>query len=301
VSLTDLFRQTRNRIPDKIAVACGEQSWSYTEVDRITDAIAIHLLEAGLEPGDRIALHFTNSAELAFSYLACFKAGCIAVPINVRLKYPEIDYILRHSGAACYLGQPDLFAEGAKSGTHAPGLDRYFLTGRLPDSPAVRPFQELLLPAEGESALPGVAPQQIAAILYTSGTTARPKGAAHSHGTLAQTALMMRNALLDEEQVVVVMSSMAHMVGFGMLLLPALLNGATVAIAPALDPGAILETFERWRGTYAIALPAALHNLVEAQRAAPRDVSSGRIYFRRRLGAARVASELPYRYGPAGL
>lgn len=279
MSLAELFQQSRIRTPDRVAVACGERSWTYAEVDRITDSIAIHLLEAGLECGDRIALHFSNSPELAFSYLGCFKAGCVAVPINTRLKYPEIDYILRHSGAACYLGQPDLFSEAAKSGMRAPGLDRHYLTGSSPDAPHAQPFEELLRPEGRPHLLPGILPEQIAVILYTSGTTARPKGAAHSHGTLAETARMMRNALLDEEQVVVVMSSMAHMVGFGMLFLSALLNGATVAIAPALDPGAILETFERWRGTYTIALPASLHNLVQAQMTAPRDVSSGRTYF----------------------
>jgi long-chain acyl-CoA synthetase len=279
MSLAELFRQSRIRTPDKIAVACGERSWTYAELDRITDDIAINLLKTGLECGDRIALHFANSAELAFSYLGCFKAGCVAVPINTRLKYPEIDYVLRHCGAASYIGQPDLFGEAAKSRTRVPGLDRYFLTGIPLDSADACTFESLLQPAGREGALPDVSSEQVAAILYTSGTTARPKGVAHSHRTLAQTAQMMRYALLDEDQVAVVMSSMAHMVGFGMLFLAALLNGATVAIAPALDPTAVLDTFERWRGTYVCGLPAAVHSLVRAQMEAPRDVTSGRIYF----------------------
>jgi acyl-CoA synthetase (AMP-forming)/AMP-acid ligase II len=249
VSLAEAFRQSRIRTPGKIAVACGEQSWSYAEVDRITDVIAIHLLEAAMEPGDRVALHFANSAELAFSYLACFKAGFTAVPINTRLKYPEIDYILRHSGAACYIGQPDLFAEAARFGTLAPGLERYFLTDTPSGSRHVAPFECLLRPDGKQSSLPVVESGQVAAILYTSGTTARPKGAAHSHSSLTQTARMMQKALLGEDDVVVVMSSMAHMVGFAMVFLAALLNGATVAISPALDPGTVLDSFERWRGT----------------------------------------------------
>ena len=279
MSLAELLRRSRIRTPDKIAVACGERSWTYGEVDRTTDDIAVHLIEAGLERGDRIALHFANSAEFAFSYLGCFKAGCIAVPVNTRLKYAEIDYILRHSGAACYIGQADLFAEAAKSRTCASGIERYFLTGNFPELAHARPFDSLLRPAGREGTLPEIGCEQHAAILYTSGTTAQPKAVAHSHRTLAQTAQMMGHALLDENQVVVVMSSMAHLVGFGMLFLSALLNGATVAIAPALNPAAVLDTFERWRGTYTIGMPAAVHSMVQAQAEAPRDVSSGRHYF----------------------
>jgi long-chain acyl-CoA synthetase len=279
MSLIETFRRSRARTPDKVAVACGEQSWTYAELDRVTDNLAVNLLEAGIERGDRVALHLMNGPELAFSYLGCLKAGCIAVPINVRLKSLEIDYILRHSGAVCYVGQPDLFAQVAKLPTRVPGLNCYFLTGDSSTVPEARSFGELLRPSERSVALPDIAPDQTAAIMYTSGTTAQPKGVTHSHETLLQSAQGMRDMLLDENQVVVVMSSMAHQVGFGMLFLPALLNGATVAITPVLDPAVVLQTFERWRGTYTLGLPVMVHGLVQAQTAAPRDVSSGGVYF----------------------
>lgn len=279
MSLIETFRRSRVRTPDKVAVACGEQSWTYAELDRVTDNIAINLLEAGIERGDRVALHLMNGPELAFSYLGCLKAGFIAVPINVRLKGLEIDYILRHSGAICYVGQPDLFAEVAKLPTRVPGLNRYFLTGDSSAFPEARSFGELLRLSGQHVVLPDVAFDQTAAIMYTSGTTARPKGVTHSHETLLQSARGMRDALLDENQIVVVMSSMAHLAAFGMLFLPALLNGATVAIPPVLDPAVVLQTFERWRGTYTLGLPVMIHGLVQAQTAAPRDVSSGAVYF----------------------
>jgi long-chain acyl-CoA synthetase len=279
LSLIETFRQWRIRTPGKIAVGCGEQSWTYAELDSVTDNIAINLLAAGIERGDRVALHLMNGPELAFSYVACLKAGCIAVPINVRLKGREIDYVLRHSGAVCYVGQPDLFAAVANLPTRVPGLDRCFLTRDSSDVRQARSFAELLRSPGQRHALPDIASHQTAAILYTSGTAARPKGVTHSHETLLGSARAMHDAQLNENQIVVVMSSMAHMAGFGMLFLPALLNGATVAITPVLDPGAVLQTMERWRGTYALGLPAMFHGLVQAQIDAPRDVSSGRVYF----------------------
>jgi acyl-CoA synthetase (AMP-forming)/AMP-acid ligase II len=85
MSVNEVFRQSRIRTPDKVAVACGEESWTYAELDGVTDNIASNLVAAGIKPGDRVALHLMNSPEFAFSYLGCLKAGCIAVPINVRM------------------------------------------------------------------------------------------------------------------------------------------------------------------------------------------------------------------------
>src|SRR5437764_4254780 len=109
------LNRSRTRNPQKLAIVYGEQSWTFAEFDEVTDRVAGNLRMAGLGPGDRVAFHLLNGPELALGYIACLKAGGIAVPINTRLKGPEIDYILRHSGSACYIGQPELYAEVARS------------------------------------------------------------------------------------------------------------------------------------------------------------------------------------------
>jgi acyl-CoA synthetase (AMP-forming)/AMP-acid ligase II len=255
-----------------------DQSWTYAEFDRLSDNIAANLLAAGLEPGDRIALHLANGPDLALGYFGCLRAGCIAVPVNIRLKGREVDYILRHSGSACYLGQPDLYGEIATSCPAVAVLEARYLT-RGPSRGRIRPFEDLLRPPARVVSLPDVTADQLAAILYTSGTTARPKGVAHSHKTLAQTARAMRQIGLDQDQVALVMSSMAHGVGFGMLFLSGLLNGATVVITRALDAANALKAHERWRCTYTLALPVTFQFLLQEQIANPRDVSSCRSYF----------------------
>jgi long-chain acyl-CoA synthetase len=270
--------RSRIRNPEKAAIVFGHQSWSYAQFDQLTDDIARNLIAAGLEPGDRLAFHLQNGPELALGYFGCLKAGCIVVPINTRLKGPEIDYILRHSGSACYIGQPDLHSEAARSSTALTVLDLCYLTGEHQGA-QLRAFEDLLRPPSDAYALPEIASDQVAAILYTSGTTASPKGVTHSHESLSQTAHMMRQMCLDHDQVAVVMSSMGHMVGFGMMFLSGLLNGATVVITRPFDFDNVLETYAEWRSTYLLGLPVMFHGLLQAQTEMPRETASGRFYF----------------------
>src|SRR6185436_7081644 len=101
-----------------------------------TDRMAGRLLELGIRPGDRVALHLTNRPELVQSYYACFKIGAIAVPLNVRLKGSELEYVLNHSGARLYLGQGDLFPEIQSIRSNLGQVERYYLTRDGEEFPA---------------------------------------------------------------------------------------------------------------------------------------------------------------------
>jgi long-chain acyl-CoA synthetase len=256
----------------------GERSWTYAELDELTDALSANLLVAGLEPGDRVAFHFLNGPELALGCVGCMKAGCIAVPINTRLKGPEIDYILRHSGSACYIGQAELYTEVARSCPALGSLELRYLTGDPPDGEA-NSFDDLLLAPAGSGFVRDISDEQLAAILYTSGTTARPKGVMHSHEGLVQTAHTMCQMGLDKDQTVVVMSSMSHLIGFAMMLLSGLINGATVVITRPFDFKMTLQAFSSHRGTFLLGLPVMFQELIQAQREMRSDVASGRFYF----------------------
>lgn len=272
------LNRSRTRTPQKPAIVFGEQSWSYAEFDELTDTVARNLLIAGLEPGDRIAFHLLNGPELALGYLGCLKAGAVAVPINTRLKGPEIDYILRHSGSACYIGQPELYHEVEGSCPAIDLLELRYLAGDLPDVQA-NSFTDLLRATAESFSLPEICSDQVATILYTSGTTAKPKGVMHSHESLAQTANTMRQMGLEQDQIAVVISSMTHMIGFGMIFLSGLLNGASVVITRPFDFKNNLQAIACRRGTYMLGLPVMFRGLVQAQNEVKSDVTSGRFYF----------------------
>ena len=134
-------------------------------------------------------------------------------------------------------------------------------------------FSDLLRPVADTVALPEITRDQVAAILYTSGTTSRPKGVIHSHESLAQTALVMRHMHLDQDQVAVVMPSMTHLIGFGMMFLSGLLNGATVVITQPFDFKGVLEAYERRRCTFTTGVSVMFHGLLQEQTERPRHVA----------------------------
>jgi len=266
MDLGTALRRSAGRNPQKPAVICGGEIVSYEALDRSTDTLARWLLGQGLDTGDRVAIHWSNSVEVVNLYFACFKAGLIAVPVNNRLKAPEIAYILEHSKAKLCFSQPDLAPLSEEVRPDCPGLKGIHTT--LPPSIATDSVTV---------ALPDVSPDHVAAILYTSGTTARPKGVMHTHVSLTGATELMISLGLGESHVPMAVTQMVHIAALACVLLPGISCGATVVLLPAFDAALALDLIERWRCTDLMILPAMLRFLVEEQDHHPRNVSSVRI------------------------
>jgi long-chain acyl-CoA synthetase len=275
MNLGETLAAATAKVPGKIAVSCGEEQLTYAELDERSTQLAHGLREAGIAKGDRVALHMGNTLEMTLGYFACFKLGAIAVPLNIRLKPAEIEYVLAHSEARLYLGEPGLYARTSSTPRSCPADRFYETTGRTP-TPGFAAFASLLASA-GDRPLPRVQPEDPAAILYTSGTTARPKGVTHSHDTLqgcAGTSLVWG---VRPDDVFLTFSPLAHASGLLLMLLPAMLLAAEVALVPRFDPGGVLQTLERRRCTVTFGLPAALQALCRELAKSPFDVGSLRL------------------------
>jgi acyl-CoA synthetase (AMP-forming)/AMP-acid ligase II len=278
MALGEALRQGRERHPEKPALLFEEKNWTYAQFDAITDRIAASLLREGMHPGDRVALLFSNRPELAFSYYACFKIGAVAVPLNVRLKGPELEYVLNHCGARCLIGQENLFHEVQAVRASLPGVERFYLSGDAAAFPGVRPFAELARRSSLPVPFPEVTPDAVAAILYTSGSTARPKGVTHTHATLARAAAgVVTCGDVRPDDILAIATSLCHGSGFKAHLLPAVSVGATALIIPRPDPEVVLRAMARHRATWFGALPVLCSNLVHYPEAASYDLSSLRV------------------------
>jgi len=268
VTLGGMLHHSAVRAPHKPALICGDRIVSYEALDQSTDALARWLLQEGLDTGDRVAIHWCNSVEVVNLYFACFKAGLIAVPVNNRMKAPEIAYVLGHSNARLCFSQPELAPLCMDVSADCPHLQRIYTA--LP----------VLNPADSESiTLPEVTPDQVATILYTSGTTARPKGVTHTHVSLIAATEMMSSVGLNETDILLAATQMMHIAALSCVLLPGISKGGTVVLLPAFDAAQSLDLMQRWRCSSIFFLPAMLRFVVEEQGRNPRDVSSVRFCF----------------------
>jgi long-chain acyl-CoA synthetase len=254
----NLGQLLRNVNPAQESLVWEDGSLTYGELDRKTTELACALLDEGLQPGDRVAVHWSNAVQPVLLYFACFKAGLIAVPVNLRLTASEAEHIFRHSGAKVCFSQPEL-ASIAQTAAAACGTG-IVVRQQLPHGAAVRPLPE---PDE----------RTICALMYTSGTTALPKGVMHSHGSLYHGARFTLAAGTGRG-VTITTTQVSHMSGFQCVLIASMLGQAKLVLMPKFDPAAVLDAVERHRVVSFIALPAQMLMLAEEQSQRPRDLSS---------------------------
>lgn len=274
-----MLRETRRRTPDKIALWFGERGWTYAELDDATDRIAANLSAAGVRAGDRIGLFFPNCAELVLSYFACFKLGAIAVAMNYRYRQPEARYALEHSGATTLLVHHTLAGEVTGLPLESMGIPRCYLAGGSASAP-FRTFDSLLA-GQGGPPAPSFDAQQPAAILYTSGSTAKPKGVTYSHKTLWHGCIIQSETFqFTPEDVFLVSTAACHAAASTGQLFPGVYVGCTSVLTHLPTPAQVVDAVTRRGVTRMQMLPATLEDLADYLEVHPT----------RNLGACRVCT-----------
>ena len=299
--LNDLLRPGIDAGADEIAVVSAQRSLSWAELDRAASALAGGYLSAGLEPGDRIASLMPNRVDLLVHYLACFKAGLIATPLNYRYTAREIDHALEVSDARVLLAHVER-AEDVAASELASGLELGTIAYRDAEPQHVRneeptevghgwryEFAQLLdhQPLEPEAEEPD--PDTTVVIFFTSGSTGPAKGVTHTRHTLRWMIASAAGAFeLDSSDVFLPGSSMSH-IGSFLWALAMLSVGGKVVVARSTDAHELLPLLREQRPTVLAMIPAALSALIHDHDLQPHDFESLRMC---RAGADKVSTEL---------
>lgn len=240
-----LFPEMRARSePDGLALVDARLRLTWEELDRLANRFANLLRREGARPGDRVALYLPNRAELAVAFLGALKSGVIAVPLNWRLQGPDLARVVQHCEPAVLVTQEDR-GDALRAAAGAGG--RLLLAGEAPRSGG---FWSAL--AGCEDAFPTLGRQggDIANLLYTSGTTATPKAAIHTHGMRVAVAAAMADCFrLSSRDVGLALSPMFHTSGMSVFS-NAMFAGCTLVMLERWDLDDFLAAIERERVTF---------------------------------------------------
>ena len=257
MNLASTLTESAARAPEAPAVRLGGAETSYGELDERSALLAALLREKGLEPGDRVGVMLPNVPEFPVAYYGVLRAGGIVVPMNVLLKRREIAFYLEDSGAKLLLAWHG-FAEEARAGAQDAGAEAIEVE---PEA-----FAALLSEREPARDVAETNDDDTAVILYTSGTTGKPKGAELTHANLARNADVSRRTTCEVEAGDVVLGALPlfHSFGQTVAMNASIAAGACLALVPRFDPGEALATMQRDGVTHFYGVPtmfgALLHH-----------------------------------------
>ena len=276
-NLAVILSETARRAPDHPVAAFDGGRLTYRQLDQASDRLAANLAAAGIGPGDRVALQLPNIPQFLISYFGILKAGAVVVPLNVLLRAPEIAYHLEDSGALALITWEGVLAEAAK-GAEAAGNGAIFAVGHAAGSPGALPFERLLDGAAPPREMVMRQPADTAVIVYTSGTTGRPKGAELTHIQLYMNAdIPGRLFDVQPDDVVITVLPLFHVFGLSSILDVCVRFGCTMSLVPRFTPAAVLAAVQRDRATIFEGVPTMFADLLSFPELDRYDLSSLRV------------------------
>lgn len=267
LNLGCILQGSASQQPDRVALRLDTRTLSYAELDRAARGVAAGLQARGIEPGQKVALMIPNVPEFSIAYFGILYAGATVVPLNVLLSAPEVEYHLRDSDSRMLIAH-SLFAEAARGGSELAGVP--LISADDDDGLAA------LAAGAGVEGLVPTLPGDTAVILYTSGTTGKPKGAELSHSNLFLNCALVVPRLVDITQDDVALATLPLFHSFGQTCVQNafIAQGASFTLLPRFEPGLAFETMARDGVTFFAGVPTMYFGLLHHSADSSPDLSS---------------------------
>ncbi|WP_027409117.1 class I adenylate-forming enzyme family protein [Anoxybacteroides tepidamans] len=271
MNISELLARNARKFPEKIAIIDGDTLLSYKQVDETVNRLAASLQRLGLKRGDKAVLYMPNTKEFVYAYFAVLRLGAIAVPINARLTAEEVRYIVEHSEAKAVIAHEWIYEALSPLVRDFDLL--WIKTGEAKDG-----WRSLAQLIHDGSAEPVVCPLQEddeATILYTSGTTGRPKGVLFTYRNILAVAVMMAlETKLNKNSRLLHMMPLSHSAPLHLFFIGGMYVGATHVLSPTFSPEALLQFVEQHRITHFFGAPVAYLLTAKHPRLHEYDLSS---------------------------
>ncbi len=267
MTLIEVLKNTTDKFGDKQAILFENESYTYKMLDGISSNLGWSLMELGINKGDRVAIFGPNCPEYLFAYFGIFKAGATAIPVNAMLKGREIEYIITDCNPRI------LFVHASLLEVLLPVKERLFqciekfvVIGGTEAEYGDRfiRFEDLITERVQGTAGPGVGGDDMAMILYTSGTTGSPKGCILRHESLVcSTEFSIKATGHQFSDKVLCCAPMFHIYGFSISIASSIYPGATMIIMDRFDPKKAIEVIKNHKINIFVGVPTMFTYLLK--------------------------------------
>lgn len=290
--LTESLSKAIKFFPQKQAIVCGEQRWTYQEFYNRINRLSHCLRDMGINKDDKVAILHPNCHYFLETYYGVAQIGAVSVPVNYRLSPREISFILRDSESRVLIAEPMFKAQIDSIKNEICKIEGILWTGKEKIDGEPRNLNyEMLLYQVNSDEFPevGISDEDLAQIYYTSGTTGRPKGVMLSHKNVMTHALgTIAELHLTDSDVWIHVAPLFHLADAWATWAITWVGGTHILVKE-FDPRIVLETIEREKVTLTNLIPTMLNLMVNNPDGAKYDYSSLRVLL---SGGAPIAPEV---------
>jgi long-chain acyl-CoA synthetase len=278
-NLATILEESTKRNPEKVAIILDDFKMTYKQLDEAANQVANALRTSGVKAGERVGMMLPNVPHFPMIYFGILKAGCVAVPMNVLLKGPEIEYYLSDSEASTFFYW-DMFAKEAVDGAGRAKVKNKIQVSMLGgDAPeGTTDFFKMIGPEPKEFDSVATGSDDICLLIYTSGTTGKPKGAALTNFNLFECCHIGTHVFeFNDDDVIFAALPMFHSFGLSNVVNGAIHGGITMSLLPRFDADKTLQMIQRDKITLFLGVPTMYFALLHHPERSTYDVSSLRL------------------------
>lgn len=264
-----LLARNARKYPKNEAVICQGRRVTYKELDELATRLGHALLDLGIQQGDKVIIFMPNVLEFVVSYFAIQRIGAIVVPVNAKFTLSEVEYVADHAQAKAIIAHEAIFSsvESIKN------VKIKIKTGAKKES--WLDFNELIEKFDSSEIKCLLKEDDYSTILYTSGTTGKPKGVLFSYRNILAVAHMIAIEMeVKPESRMLLMMPLTHSAPLHLFLMSAVLVGATNVLTPTFTPDLLIDTVEKEKTTHFFGAPVAYLVTASHPRLQTADLSS---------------------------